>query len=92
MSTVFGMIISGKLPSKQVFENERILAIEDLRPVAPVHILIMPKKEIPSIQAMNEEDLFLHQTAKWKRITRIDFSIVLVACMCDIGFNKKNIN
>lgn len=56
MSTVFGLIINGKLPSKKVFENERILAIEDLHPVAPVHILIMPKKEIRNLQAMEPHD------------------------------------
>jgi histidine triad (HIT) family protein len=57
MTTVFGKIIQGKLPCKKVFENERILAIEDIAPAAPVHILIMPKKEIPSLQALKEEDL-----------------------------------
>lgn len=56
MSTVFGLIINGKLPSKKVFENERILAIEDIHPVAPVHILIMPKKEIPNLQSLEPED------------------------------------
>lgn len=56
MSTVFGLIINGKLPSKKVFENERILAIEDIHPVAPVHILIMPKKEIPNLQLLEPED------------------------------------
>ena len=59
MSTIFGQIIEGKIPSKKVFENERILAIEDLHPVAPVHVLIMPKKEIRSIQAMKKEDYSL---------------------------------
>ncbi len=57
MTTVFGKIIKGELPCKKVFENERILAIEDIAPVAPVHILIMPKKEIPSLQAIEAEDL-----------------------------------
>lgn len=56
MNTVFGLIIQGKLPSKKVFENERILAIEDIHPVAPVHILIMPKKEIPNLQALEPND------------------------------------
>lgn len=59
MSTVFGLIIQGKLPSKKVFENERILAIEDIHPVAPVHILIMPKKEIPNIQSLEPQDYSL---------------------------------
>ncbi|MBS0604460.1 MAG: histidine triad nucleotide-binding protein [Verrucomicrobia bacterium] len=57
MTTVFGKIIQGKLPCKKVFENERILAIEDIAPVAPVHILIMPKKEIAGLQAVKPEDL-----------------------------------
>ena len=57
MSSVFSLIIEGKLPSKKVFENERILAIEDINPVAPVHILIMPKKQIPDLQSVQAEDL-----------------------------------
>ena len=57
MTTIFGKIIEGKLPCKKVFENERILAIEDIAPVAPVHFLIMPKKEIPNLQALTSEDL-----------------------------------
>lgn len=59
MTTVFGKIIAGQLPAKKVFENERILAIHDIAPVAPVHILIMPKKEISNLQAMQKEDLVL---------------------------------
>ena len=56
MTTIFAKIIQGKLPCKKVFENERILAIEDIAPVAPVHILIMPKKEIANLQSMGPED------------------------------------
>jgi diadenosine tetraphosphate (Ap4A) HIT family hydrolase len=59
MTTVFGLIIQGKLPCKKVFENERILAIEDIHPVAPVHILIMPKKPIPNFQNIEPEDYAL---------------------------------
>ena len=57
MTTVFGKIIKGELPAEKVFENDRILAIKDLYPVAPVHILIMPKKEIPDLQSVSPEDL-----------------------------------
>lgn len=56
MSTIFDKIIKGELPADKVFENERILAIKDIHPVAPVHILIMPKKEIPDIQSLTAED------------------------------------
>lgn len=57
--TIFGKIIDGEIPSQKVFENERILAIKDIHPVAPVHLLIITKKEIPSIQALEKEDLSL---------------------------------
>lgn len=57
MSTIFGLIIEGKLPSKKAFENERILAIEDIHPAAPVHLLIMPKKPIRDLQSVELQDL-----------------------------------
>jgi len=59
MSSVFGLIIAGKLPCTKVFENERILAIEDIHPVAPVHVLIMPKKAIRDLQSADGEDFNL---------------------------------
>jgi histidine triad (HIT) family protein len=59
MTTVFGRIIKGELPCEKVFENERILAIKDIAPAAPVHILIIPKKEIPNLQSLQEEDMHL---------------------------------
>ncbi|HSW86918.1 MAG TPA: histidine triad nucleotide-binding protein [Rhabdochlamydiaceae bacterium] len=57
MTTIFGKIIKGQLPCEKVFENDRILAIKDIAPAAPVHILIMPKKEIPNLQSIQPEDL-----------------------------------
>lgn len=57
MTTIFGKVIKGELPSEKVFENDRILAIKDLHPVAPVHLLIIPKKEIANLQSMTKEDL-----------------------------------
>ena len=57
--TVFELIIAGKIPCIKVFENEHILAIEDLYPVAPVHILIMPKKHFPNLQSLSKIDFSL---------------------------------
>ena len=56
MSTIFGLIIEGKLPCTKVFESENVLAIEDIHPIAPVHILIMPKKRIMNFQSVEPED------------------------------------
>jgi diadenosine tetraphosphate (Ap4A) HIT family hydrolase len=57
VTTIFTKIIAGELPADKVFENERILAIKDLHPKAPVHLLIMPKKEIRNLQSVSSEDL-----------------------------------
>lgn len=59
MTTIFGKIIKRELPAEIVFENERILAIKDRYPQAPVHLLIMPKKEYANLQAVPQEDLGL---------------------------------
>jgi histidine triad (HIT) family protein len=57
MSTVFGKIIRGELPCDKVFESEKIIAFKDIAPKAPVHILIVPKKEIRCLQEVALEDL-----------------------------------
>ncbi|WP_075882872.1 histidine triad nucleotide-binding protein [Candidatus Protochlamydia sp. W-9] len=59
MTTVFGKIIKGELSAEKIFENERIIVIKDLYPVAPVHLLIIPKKEISNLQSIQQEDLEL---------------------------------
>lgn len=59
MTTVFGKIIQGQLPCEKVFENEHLIAIKDIAPVAPVHILIIPRKEIANLQALQPEDYYL---------------------------------
>jgi histidine triad (HIT) family protein len=59
MSSLFTKIIARQVPATIVFENEHVIAIHDIHPVAPVHILVIPKKEIPSIQFLQKEDLKL---------------------------------
>jgi len=46
---IFCKIVSGEIPSKKIFENESILAFEDVNPVAPVHTLVVPKKHYDNI-------------------------------------------
>lgn len=57
MSTIFSKIIKREIPADIVFENERILALKDINPHAPVHLLIIPKKEIRDLQSVAPEDL-----------------------------------
>lgn len=57
MDCVFCKIIEGKIPSDKVFENEYVLAFNDIEPKAPVHILIIPKKHIKDINEISEENI-----------------------------------
>ena len=51
--SVFEMILSGEIDSDIIYEDEQIFAIHDINPVAKVHILIIPKKKIPTINDMS---------------------------------------
>jgi histidine triad (HIT) family protein len=56
MSTIFKKIIDREIPADIVYEDDEILAFKDIRPIAPVHVLIIPKKEIPTIDDLDDED------------------------------------
>lgn len=51
--TIFSKIIRKEIPAEIVFENDTVLAFKDIHPQAPVHILIIPKEEIPSVRELN---------------------------------------
>src|SRR5947209_7671864 len=53
---IFCSIITRKTPGKIVYEDDRVLAIEDIRPQAPVHLLVMPRAHIVSLNDVNPED------------------------------------
>jgi len=56
MSTLFTKIINKEIPADIVYEDDLCLAFRDINPQAPVHILIIPKKEIVSIATLTAED------------------------------------
>ena len=56
---VFCKITRKEIPADIVYENEDILAFRDLHPIAPVHILVIPKKHIASITDISEKDELL---------------------------------
>ena len=56
MSTIFSKIINKEIHADILFENDKILAFLDISPQAPVHFLVIPKKEIRTINDINEED------------------------------------
>jgi len=54
--TIFKRIIDREIPAKIVYEDEHCLAFEDIHPVAPVHILVIPKREMESVDDVTESD------------------------------------
>ena len=52
---VFCEIINGNIPSQKVYEDDMCLAFKDLNPQAPVHVLVVPKIHIESMNEINEE-------------------------------------
>ena len=56
MNCIFCMIVEGKIPSKKAYEDDEILAFYDINPQAPVHILVIPKVHIPSVDGINAEN------------------------------------
>jgi histidine triad (HIT) family protein len=53
---IFCRIVAGQIPSNKVFEDDEILAFHDIHPWAPVHILIIPKRHIPSMVDVTDTD------------------------------------
>ena len=58
--TIFQKIIDRELPAKIVFEDKDIIAFWDVNPVAPIHILIVPKKIITSINKKRKVIIYSH--------------------------------
>lgn len=56
MDCIFCKIVAGEIPSKTVFENERILVFYDIAPMAPVHLLAIPKVHIASAAEITADD------------------------------------
>ncbi|MDP5273087.1 histidine triad nucleotide-binding protein [Chengkuizengella axinellae] len=56
MDCIFCKIVEGELPSNKVFESDRIVAFHNIKLEAPVHILFIPKKHVPSMNDITAED------------------------------------
>lgn len=53
---LFCKIAAGQIPSKKVYEDEDFLAFHDINPAAPIHILVIPKKHVVSMQDVSNQD------------------------------------
>jgi histidine triad (HIT) family protein len=57
MSCIFCKIISGEIPGEMLHQDDEIVAFRDIHPRAPIHILIVPRKHIASMNEVEDRDL-----------------------------------
>lgn len=74
---IFCRIINQEIPSTKVYENEYVYAFMDINPAAPVHVLVVPKLHIESLEGLNEDNL--------ENVVHIHRAIKKVAEICKIN-------
>ena len=85
MDCVFCQIVSGKIPSDTVYQDEEVIAFRDIKPQAPVHLIIIPTRHIPSLAHLSEADSFLvghmiataNQLAKGEGVAQSGYRLVI---------------
>jgi len=85
MDCIFCQIVAGKVPSDIVYRDEEVVAFRDINPVAPTHLLIIPKRHIPSLAHLSETELpiighmvnIANQLAKREGISESGYRLVI---------------
>ncbi|MGA2781426.1 MAG: histidine triad nucleotide-binding protein [Smithella sp.] len=54
---IFCKIVRGEIPCAKVYEDDKILAFNDIQPMAPVHVIIIPKKHIPTLMDIDSKNI-----------------------------------
>ena len=67
---IFCKIIKGEIPSTKVYEDEKVIAFNDINPIAPIHILVVPKIHIDSLIELEDEELLIHIHKVIKQIAK----------------------
>ncbi len=57
MATIFTKIINKEISADIIYEDDKFLAFKDISPQAPIHVLIIPKKEIATVNDMKKDDI-----------------------------------
>lgn len=77
MDCLFCKIISGDIPSAKVYENEYVYAFKDINPNAPVHVLVVPKTHVASVDEITEDNVSL--------AAEVIKAIPVIAKICGLG-------
>ena len=96
---LFCKIVRGEIPSTKVYEDEEVLAFRDINPVAPTHVLVIPKKHISSLVEIKQEDealigkiyTVINKIAEQEGILNNGFRVV-VNCGEDGGQEVKHLH
>ena len=59
MGCLFGSVLEKKIPAEVVYESDDALAFRDIRPVAPTHVLVIPKKHVAAMRELGPDDAAL---------------------------------
>ena len=82
---VFCQIVAGKIPSKILYQDEEVVAFRDINPLAPTHVLIIPKRHIPSLAQLTDAETPLlghmtkvaNQLAKEEGVSESGYRLVI---------------
>ncbi|MDA8124846.1 MAG: histidine triad nucleotide-binding protein [Deltaproteobacteria bacterium] len=82
---LFCRIAAGEIPCRKVYEDEKVLAFEDIHPMAPVHVVIIPKRHIPTLMEVGAEEAAdlqavlaaAREVARLKQVDRKGFRVVI---------------
>lgn len=85
---VFCNIIAGKIPAKMVYEDEMVVAFHDANPAFPIHILIVPRKHIRTLNDLPDGDTLLSHIGKVATIIARDFGVSDYGYRFFINVNK----
>jgi len=85
MDCIFCQIVAGKVPSEIIYQDEAVIAFRDINPQAPTHLVIIPKRHIPSLAQLTEAESSLvghmvstaNQLAKGEGIAESGYRLVI---------------
>ncbi len=82
---IFCKITAGEIPCRKVYENEKVLAFEDIHPMAPIHVIIIPKKHVATLMDVDAESMAdlqsmmsaAQEVARVKKVDQKGFRMVI---------------
>ena len=88
---IFCKIVQGEIPSFKVYEDDRVLAFEDINPISEGHTLIIPKKHAQNLREIPEEDLSAIHLAS-KKIIRAIEEVLSPTGVAVLQLNGRGVN